>query len=453
VSKPWTSPVQKLEDKATLMQKRDHAAPWGEPLKLLPLLALYAAYAVTHNKGFLRGDESRYLINAHNILKGYFASEESLMFWNGPGYPLYLVPFVALKAPLLLPRLGNTLFLFFGMVYFQGTLRLAGVEKRSLLHAYIMGVLLLFHGAVVDMLMTESLCVFLICGAAYHFFRLLEGDGRNPLHLAAAGSLLGYLAWTKIFFGYAIEISLLAAAGAWAWQAWRHTGSAGASSHGAGKAAAKAVAVCAVALAVCIPYLAYTRAVTGKLHFWGNSGGVQIYCMTVPEKELTGDWLNFDMVRDYPEFFGHETEVFKDMARLDYIPRDEAFKQAAIANLKSNLKKCFWNWRANVNRMVFGFPVSPYPGSDLELTTGNRSFFYALPFLLFLFALVPGWLGRRLLPVAAHIALAFALLCLGGLTLLSCIPRQAFPLLPLLGLWTVLVVEKTVVFEAPWRRG
>lgn len=441
------------------MQNKDHASPWGEPLKLLPLLALFAAYAVTHNLSYLRGDESRYLLNAHNILKGYFASEETLMFWNGPGYPLYLAPFVALKAPLLLPRLGNTVFLYFGMAYFQGALRLAGVEKRSLIYAYLMGILLLLHGAVVDMLMTESLCVFLICGATYHFFRLAAGDGRNGLHLASAGSLLGYLVWTKVFFGYAIEVSLVSALAFWAWSRWGrwnkrlrpHSESASQAAANA-KTAAKAVAVCAVAMAVCVPYLAYTRAITGKSHFWGNSGGLQLYCLTVPEKELTGDWLNFDAVRDYPEFFGHETDVFKDMARLDYIPRDEAFKKAALANLKAYPRKCFWNWRANVNRLVFGFPVSPYPGSDLELTTGNRSFFYALPFLLFLFALVPGWLGRRWMPIEAHISLAFALISLGGLTLLSCIPRQAFPLLPLLGLWSILVVERTLVFEAPWKR-
>ncbi len=116
------------------MRKYDQAEPsWGNLLKLLPLLALYVLFGVLNNKAALRADEPRYLVYAHNILKGYFASPESLMFWNGPGYPLYLAPFVAWKAPLLVPRLGNALFLYFGMVYFQAALDRSGVGKRALI--------------------------------------------------------------------------------------------------------------------------------------------------------------------------------------------------------------------------------------------------------------------------------------------------------------------------------
>jgi hypothetical protein len=70
-----------------------------------------------------------------------------------------------------------------------------------------------------------------------------------------------------------------------------------------------------------------------------------------------------------------------------------------------------------------------------------------MPFLLFMLALIPGWLGRKSIPNEAHAALIFAAISLGGLSLLSCIPRQAFPLLPLLGVWTVLVVEKALVWK------
>ena len=184
------------------MRKNDQAdSTWVNLLKLLPLLLVYLLFGVLNNKSDLRGDESRYLVYAHNILKGYFASPESLMFWNGPGYPLYLAPFVAWKVPLLIPRLGNALFLYFGIAYFRAILGHFGIGKHALVYAYLMGILLLLHRPLIDLIMSESLSAFLVCGAAYHYFRLVSRDGRSGLHFVAAGIYLGYLVWTKVFFG------------------------------------------------------------------------------------------------------------------------------------------------------------------------------------------------------------------------------------------------------------
>jgi hypothetical protein len=413
----------------------------GNALKLLPLLGFYVLFGIFNNKSDLRGDEFRYLIFVQNILHGFFASSESLMFWNGPGYPLYLTPFIAFKLPLIIPRLGNAGFLFFTIVYFYFSLLQFGVINRALLYAYLLGFLLLFHGPLIDLLMSECLSVFLVMGATYHYFRYIGNQMRSRLHLLLAGTYLAYLVWTKVFFAYAVETSLLIALGFFGVERWRR------SSRNAPSAGA--ILICLLALVGCLPYLVYTWSATGRMHFWGNSGGVQLYCMSVPEKKLVGDWLNFDTVRGSPEFFGKEATFFVELSGLDFYQRDEAFQKAALVNIHLHPEKYFWNWRANINRLVFGFPVSPYPGADKELTTGNRTFVYALPFLLLLFALIPGWLGRKAVPSEVHVALFFALISLGGLSLLSGIPRQAFPLLPILGFWTILVFEKVIYWENP----
>jgi hypothetical protein len=62
-------------------------------------------------------------------------------------------------------------------------------------------------------------------------------------------------------------------------------------------------------------------------------------------------------------------------------------------------------------------------------------------------AAAPGWLGRRRLPPEAHAMLIFALLCLGGLSLLSAIPRQVFPLLPLILIWCIATGERAMRVE------
>jgi hypothetical protein len=103
-----------------------------------------------------------------------------------------------------------------------------------------------------------------------------------------------------------------------------------------------------------------------------------------------------------------------------------------------------------VNRMVFGYPNTRYPGAEADLSTGNRAFVFAFPFILCLLFAVPGWLGRRSIPPWVHGCLAFALVSLGGMSLVCAIPRQVFPLLPLLGLWMAVVAEKAMEIRGRW---
>ena len=422
--------------------------------------------AFCQSKGEFEGDGWRYLQNARNLLHGYLAGPETLMFWNGPGYPLTLVPFVAFGIPLPLAHLANALFLYLAMAHFQGALRSCGIEKRSLAYAYGMGILLFLHGPLLGMIMSESLSAFLACGAAWHFCRAARPDGTGR-QAAAAGAYLGGLALTKVFFGYALEVSLAISLAAWAWARVREgtSGDPGAGSALAAEGrletlpAAQAAAVaavqattvaraaataCAVGLLVCAPYLAHTWSKTGKANFWGNSGGYMLYCMSLPEAEYRGDWLNPMAVLEHPEFFRAQVGFIGETWKLDALAQDGVFKRAALRNCREHPGKCFRNWRANVNRMVFGFPVTPYPGSDPELSTGNRAFVYAFPFFLLLILAVPGLMARGFIPAGVHFCLAFACMSLGGLSLLSAIPRQAFPLLPLMGLWCVVALENAI---------
>ena len=133
---------------------------------------------------------------------------------------------------------------------------------------------------------------------------------------------------------------------------------------------------------------------------------------------------------------------------MDYVARDQAMKAAALRNIKEHPRKYFRNWRANVNRMVFGFPVTRYPGSDPQLATGNRSLVYAFPFFLCLFAVPGAWARRARIPPGAWVCLFFSLVSLGGLSLLSAFPRMVFPLLPLLALWLAAVAAAKPVAAA-----
>ncbi len=420
------------------------ATRWGDPLKLLPLLALFALSALAQAKGDMDADGWRYLINARNLMHGYMASPATLMFWNGPGYPIFIFPWVALGLPLALARLANAVCLYLAAVHCQGTLRILGVEKRSLLYTYLIAGVLFLHGSLLGSIMSESLSVFLMCGGAWHYCRGSDGGaGGGRTQAILAGLYLGWLALTKVFFGYALEASLAAALAAWPlFRRSRET-----------LAAARTAALaCAVGLLVCVPWLAHTWAKTGKIHYWGNSGGFQAWYMSWPEKEYHGDWLNWQAILEHEEYFRPHLDELHTVLKLDAVTQDSVLKVWSRANCKAHPRRCLENWRANVNRMVFGYPITAYAGGGSELATGNRSFIYALPFFLLAAAAVPGWLGRRRIPPAAHACLVFTLISLGGTSLLSAIPRQVFPVLPLVLIWCIVVAEKAVRIEGRWGR-
>lgn len=433
-------------------------SPWGEPLKLLPLLGFFAVMALVQAKGDFEGDGWRYLLNARHILEGYFAGPDTLMFWNGPGYPLLLAPFLKLGIPLAIARLLNAVFLYLAVAHFQGVLRWAGVGARSLAYAYAMGAVLFLHGPLLGMIMTESLSVFLVCGGAWHFCRASRGGKGSRLHTVLTGFHLGYLALVKVVFGFVLEASLVLALGAWLYirlRARKRAGDGGDKAEASLEAAhvgKNAAAACGLGLLLCAPWLAYTWSHAGKANLWGNSGGFQLYYMSLPEKEYLGDWINFEAVLKYPEYFGTHAGFIRETLKLDWVAQDDVFKRQAIRHCREHPGKCVSNWRANVNRMVFGFPNTHYPGSQAALATGNRAFVYALPFALLLLLAVPGWLGRRQVPAPIHACLIFALVSLGAMSLVCAIPRQVFPLLPLLGLWCVVVAEKALVIRGRWKR-
>ena len=405
---------------------------WGDPLKLLPLLLLFAVSAVVQAKGDFDGDGWRYIQNARNLTHGFFASPDTLMFWNGPGYPLFILPWIAMGAPLVLARLANAVALWLAVVHAQGALHALGIRRRSLLYAYALGALLFLHGGLPGYIMSECLSVFLVCGSAWHYSRA-DGGPRTRLHLILAGLHLGGLALTKVFFGYVLEACLLAAAAAGV--LYRR-------SPALALAARNGAIVCGLGLVLCLPWLAHTWSQTGKAHFWGNSGGWQVWYLSWPEKEYRGDWLNWQAIMDHEDFFRPHMDELREVLKHGPIEQDSILKGWARKNCREHPGKCLTNWRANVNRMVFGYPVTAFAGGGSELATGNRSFIYALPFFLLTGLAAPGWRARKRIPPVAHAGLAFALIALGGTSLLSAIPRQVFPVLPLLWIWCVLTWER-----------
>ena len=67
---------------------------------LLPLLIFYVSVSLIVAEDNLEGaDQIRYVRYAENLTSGYYAPKDTLLLWNGPGYPILLTPFVWARIP------------------------------------------------------------------------------------------------------------------------------------------------------------------------------------------------------------------------------------------------------------------------------------------------------------------------------------------------------------------
>jgi hypothetical protein len=389
-------------------------------LTLSPLLALWLVVGAWRGASAAPvGDELPFLRYAHNLLHGLYATpgsgDATQFLWHGPGLPALLAPLIALGAPLAVLRLTGPLLLFAAILLFHRLLRMSLSPRWALAGAWALGLYAPF-GEVVGPLHKEPLALVLLIAALIGGAGYLRDGRRGQLALAGLG--LAALAMTRLEYGWVI-VALFAAAAIWL-AATRVL------------AARRAVTICALALAGCVPWLAYTHALTGRLLYWGNSGGLSLFWMA-PHPHQLGAWHGVHTVfRDaglvgYRPFFAH-------LSTLTPLRRDLALQHAALSDIASHPAAYLVNLLANAGRMLIAAPFSV--GLAPRLVGG-----YALFTLLLLGALagalVRAWPHRARLPRATGPFAAFALA--GFLVHLapSAEPRLVMPLVPVV-LWLTL---------------
>ena len=97
--------------------------PW---LLFAPFLAAFLCmiYRLNYNLPIvLMGDEPRYLEYAQNLLNGYFSAKGKVDLWSGPGYPLFLAPFIKIGFDVNGLRLLNAFLQYISIVYLFKTLK------------------------------------------------------------------------------------------------------------------------------------------------------------------------------------------------------------------------------------------------------------------------------------------------------------------------------------------
>ncbi|OCX51081.1 hypothetical protein BEL04_20410 [Mucilaginibacter sp. PPCGB 2223] len=397
-------------------------------LTFLPFL-LYYVYIILHNRQHgMHGDELRYINFADHLIHGFYSPPWPFVnLWNGPGYPLILTPFAWWHISPLYQALMNAPFLYLAVVFLYRSLCL--VCKPAI--ALTLCVLLAIYPnalAMLALVYTETFTTLLVSMFIYTTLMYYVAGKKN--YDLIAGLIFGYLVLTKIIFGYVIIICTIVLAFAFVWK----------------KRAvyAKSIKIFGIAFVITLPYLFYTWHITGRLFYWGNSGGMSLYWMSTPYDDEYGDWKVPDLSNtQYPRSYKSaeadsllKVHHAKDMAfikkQTNYIAQDDRYKELAIQNIKQHPVKFIKNCINNISRMLFNFPYSysfQDAGIGRSIVIGSSIVWAGI------IAIIISLLNWRSIAFGIKFLLFATAIYLLLSTVLSAYPRQLDVVVPVLFVW------------------
>jgi hypothetical protein len=270
---------------------------------------------------------------------------------------------------------------------------------------------------------TETLTSLLVVLIAYKIT-----NSKKKIDYVFIGLLLGFLALVKIIFGYVILFCLCLFSIIYLLKKSNDY--------------LKFAFVFIVAFFATLPYLFYTYNLTGRLFYWGNSGGMSLYWMSTPIETEYGDWndatfsayCNYDTTMPCnAKYFakGHQAD-YDSIYKLKGILRDDAFKEKAIQNIKKYPVKYIKNIFANAGRLFFGIPNSY---NFIRFQHLWRIIPNAFVFCMFLLSIVLGIRKFSKINSVIYFLLAILFAYLGLTLLVSAQQRQLYVVLPIIILW------------------
>lgn len=248
--------------------------------------------------------------------------------------------------------------------------------------------------------------------------RALRAESRVFWHGLHAAVALWAMVMTRVMFGHVTTTVLLLTLLAWPWmKALR-------------RPVGRAVLITGLGLLMCLPYLAYTKAKTGKTWCWSTNSGELLYWVTSCHPGENGFWFSVADALHHPDLTPNHREFFLKVTQLPVMEREAAFTAKAVENLRTiPPERLAYNWLCNLCRMAFGFPRAFMAE---ELSRGVMVAFHA-PFLLLLLGATLIWL-RRPGSVPSEVSLLglVAFVYLAGSTLPPALLRYAMVASPLL---------------------
>lgn len=401
-----------------------------------PFLILFIVLVLKLHTDVMEGDEGGYIIFAQNLLHGFYSPPApDINLWWGPGYPILLTPFVALHLPLICITLMNAVFQYLSIVIlFKAMLQFVEFRK-ALLFSLFWGFCYSTY-PYMALIYTESFTIFMI---SLLIFSLVNAfDKRISKYIFLSGFILGYIALTKVIFGYVILFLLLGSVLLWIKDRKNNN-------------YRTSVLILLITFATVTPYLIYTHNLTGRLFYWGNSGGMSLYWMSTPYENEYGSWDSESYTANLIDAdIAGTTALLKlnHQKDIDYIlkykgvQKDDAYKKIAINNIKTHPKKYIKNIIANISNLLFGFP-----GNYTYQRPLLKIWYFSILYTLIIFCFIPTIINWRKISYCIRFLLVFAFIYLGGSSLVSGGNRQFVIIVPVLLFWIAYIINKSMTIK------
>jgi hypothetical protein len=424
---------------------KNHILTSKPAIYLWPILAIYLGIVAKFAANEPLGDGIRFWAYAGNLLKGTYATPEVGMLHMGPGYPMLLSVFRGLDIPIIIAISLNAILLFAACVYLYKIISQFLPPKVAIVITYVFAFWDPFLLYWMQKLYSEPLVVFLIVYAIYHLLNYYKTP--KTISLFKISAALAYAALTKVIFGYVLLVFLILSAIIYILSKQ--------------KVFQKNILVAGLALLFCLPYLGYTYKETGKLFYWGNSGGVLLYWTASPHQTDLGEWHTAG--QDMNNFFNERyhlsgidpalvyevNEIITDRIYQDHkdfkerlnglgaYSADALYKQEAIKNIKEHPLNFAKNWIMNIGRITLGYPHALYAkppfSAFMSLLNIIKSSFLVV---FFISSLILGIKLLKQIKPAYWSILLFGVIYFGGTSLLAAqSQRFLIPLTPIIIIW------------------
>ncbi len=411
-------------------------------LLFFPFLVVFIIYVLMFPTNGLEGDQPRYLWYAHNLIHGFFSpSPPDVLLQNGPGFPLILVPFLALGLPLIWLTILNAFFYYFSIIFLYKSLQLLVSQKITLFFSFFWACYYLAYQNL-PFIHTETFTYFLVSIFIFALVKVFKPDTQRQAkkYILLSGFIMGYIVLTKIAFGYVLMFML--AGNALLWITKR-------------KAInyRKGFVIALIAFATVAPYLIYTYTLTGRMFFWSTNGGESLYWGSTPYKGEYGDWKltleqgpvdmgNYDIPGSGDSLKAHHQKDYDEIYSYKYkVEQQDAFYRIAKKNILTHPLKYLENCFFNASRMIFHYPFS------MAIQRPKVLFVFPVNGIILtfiLFCLIPTFLNWRKLIYPIRFMLIFSLLYFCESSMVTAYVRMFTVIVPILFIWFALIFQKSV---------
>lgn len=403
-------------------------------LIFLPFLIIYFLIAILFPTTGNMGDEGRYLMYAHNLLNGFFSPPPpNIDLGNGPGYPIVLMPFLALHLPLIFITILNAILYYLSIIFLFKSLNLVASRKLS----FILSLFWAFYINLyeyIPIIYTETFTVFLISLISFSILKVYKFP-KEKKYTYLSGFLIGYLALTKPIFGYVLTFILIANLILILIRRKNLNYQ-------------RSFLIILLALIVTSPYLFYNYSLTKKIYYWGSNGGDNLYWMTTPFEGEYGNWIEYPIISKTNRIKGselflkenHEKQL-EEVFNHPTLITDSLFKKIAIENIETHPQKFLLNCISNIGRIVFNFPYSyklEKPGTLLRLPFNG----FIMVFLVL--SIIPAIINWKNINYAVKCLFLFALIYLAGSIFGSAETRMFTMVVPILLIWIAYITQRCI---------